>query len=216
MGRFLNADDTSYLGANGTALSYNLFAYCSNNPVMGYDPTGYWDWGGVIVGLGIIAATVITVTTFGIGTVAGAVVATAAISTGAVTTYAAATDSALVVDISYSQQVTIDQYAKVGGSMVVDFGGDGAYFYPHMGTGKGYSEGVSYSAGIVDNFDEPTDYAEWFVDANASCYIGFDHCWDPRVSHESATKATAVTFGIGASFGTGVDWYFDPLMLGEW
>ena len=25
-------------------LSYNLFAYCANNPVMGYDPYGTWDW----------------------------------------------------------------------------------------------------------------------------------------------------------------------------
>jgi hypothetical protein len=45
MGRFINADNTAYLGADGTLLSYNLFAYCGNNPVMGYDPTGHWDWG---------------------------------------------------------------------------------------------------------------------------------------------------------------------------
>ena len=28
IGRFINADDTAYLGADGTPLSYNLFAYC--------------------------------------------------------------------------------------------------------------------------------------------------------------------------------------------
>ena len=28
IGRFLNADDAIYLGANGTAVSFNLFAYC--------------------------------------------------------------------------------------------------------------------------------------------------------------------------------------------
>ena len=32
-------DDVSYLGANDR-LSYNLYAYCSNNPVMYVDPTG--------------------------------------------------------------------------------------------------------------------------------------------------------------------------------
>ena len=37
-GRFLNAD--GLLGANGDILSYNQFAYCSNTPIMGYDPTG--------------------------------------------------------------------------------------------------------------------------------------------------------------------------------
>jgi RHS repeat-associated protein len=39
-GRFINADDTDYLGASGTVLGYNLFAYCENNPVNCSDPTG--------------------------------------------------------------------------------------------------------------------------------------------------------------------------------
>ena len=39
-GRFINADDVSYLGASGTALSYNLFAYCENSPVNDVDLTG--------------------------------------------------------------------------------------------------------------------------------------------------------------------------------
>ena len=42
-GRFLNAD--GYINANGDITGFNMFAYCSNNPVMGYDPTGEWDWG---------------------------------------------------------------------------------------------------------------------------------------------------------------------------
>ena len=33
IGRFISADDVSYLGANGDLNSYNLYAYCSNNPV---------------------------------------------------------------------------------------------------------------------------------------------------------------------------------------
>ena len=45
VGRFVNADSIGYLGANGDLNSYNLYAYCSNNPVMGYDPMGTWDWG---------------------------------------------------------------------------------------------------------------------------------------------------------------------------
>ena len=39
--RFITMDDISYLGANGDLVSYNLFAYCSNNPVMYVDPTGH-------------------------------------------------------------------------------------------------------------------------------------------------------------------------------
>lgn len=38
--RFISPDDTSYLGANGDLVSYNLYAYCSNNPVNYTDPTG--------------------------------------------------------------------------------------------------------------------------------------------------------------------------------
>lgn len=45
-GRFINADDIAYLGADGALTGYNLFVYCNNNPIMGYDPAGYWNWGG--------------------------------------------------------------------------------------------------------------------------------------------------------------------------
>ena len=38
VGRFLNAD--IYINANGDLLGFNMFAYCSNNPVMGRDPSG--------------------------------------------------------------------------------------------------------------------------------------------------------------------------------
>ena len=44
IGRFISPDDISYLGANGDLNSYNLYAYCSNNPVMYVDPSGHlWD-----------------------------------------------------------------------------------------------------------------------------------------------------------------------------
>ena len=40
-GRFINADEATYLGASGTILGYNLFAYCGNNPVNMIDVTGF-------------------------------------------------------------------------------------------------------------------------------------------------------------------------------
>lgn len=39
-GRFLNADDVDYLGATGTQLSYNAFAYCENDVVNMADQSG--------------------------------------------------------------------------------------------------------------------------------------------------------------------------------
>ena len=40
-GRFINADDTAYLGYDSSPLSMNLFAYCENNPVNYADICGY-------------------------------------------------------------------------------------------------------------------------------------------------------------------------------
>lgn len=82
MGRFINADDTTYLGADGTQLSYNLFAYCANNPINRTDTYGNWSgWAtaGVIVGAALCIAAV-TVLTCGVGTatLAGAVAVGAA------------------------------------------------------------------------------------------------------------------------------------------
>ena len=39
LGRFINADDVSYLDPE-TIHGLNLYTYCLNNPVMGYDPSG--------------------------------------------------------------------------------------------------------------------------------------------------------------------------------
>ena len=55
-GRFINADDVSYLGADGSVLSYNLYVYCKNNPINGSDPTGHWSWKDVFK-----TATIVTV-----------------------------------------------------------------------------------------------------------------------------------------------------------
>ena len=39
-GRFINADDTAYLGYDSSPLSMNIFAYCENNPVNREDDGG--------------------------------------------------------------------------------------------------------------------------------------------------------------------------------
>ena len=210
--RFINAD--SYASTDSTdAISCNMFAYCGNNPNMEIDPTGYWSWGGVLAGLGIIAGTIIAVATFGVATPVGALVAGAAITAGAVTTYAAATDSTMVVDLSYSTQVGPNEYVKAGGAVVIDFENNEANAYPHVGGGFGYSEGISFSVGLVDNYEQPEDYAKHFVDINAGSSVGLDHCWNPLENHESSTQATSVTFSLGKSYGFGYDYYFDPIPL---
>ena len=94
VGRFINADAIAYLGADGTLLSYNLFTYCKNNPAMGYDPTGHWDWdlfgkilittiivAGCLTGVGAIAAAAATVTAASVTTAVTVSVATAGLAT---------------------------------------------------------------------------------------------------------------------------------------
>ena len=61
IGRFINADDNGYLGADGTLLSYNLFTYCKNNPTMGFDPSGHFSWTDVFNTAAIVTLTAIAV-----------------------------------------------------------------------------------------------------------------------------------------------------------
>ena len=79
MGRFINGDDVTNLGAEEGLTSFNLFAYCANNPVNRFDENGNWslpNWAKVVIGVGIIAAAAaVTVATGGAaaGTLAFAV-----------------------------------------------------------------------------------------------------------------------------------------------
>ena len=73
-GRFLNID--KICNADSAAINgLNLWAYCGNNPVMGYDPYGTWDWGRFWKGFAIVAvaavAIAVTVATLGTGSVVG-------------------------------------------------------------------------------------------------------------------------------------------------
>ena len=91
IGRFINADDVDYLGADGSPLSYSLFAYCKNNPVNGYDPSGTFDWGSLTQGGGWLATGVaalvvgVSVLTCGVATPLMVGVALATAGAGALT-----------------------------------------------------------------------------------------------------------------------------------
>ncbi len=67
VGRFITIDAIEYLDPESIN-GLNLYAYCGNNPVMGYDPDGTWDWGkfwknafGFMIGLALAAVAVLGV-----------------------------------------------------------------------------------------------------------------------------------------------------------
>jgi hypothetical protein len=85
-GRWLNADDVSYLDPSSVN-GLNLYTYCENNPVMGYDPNGtvnWWKVGAIaLVAAAVIGGTILTVATFGAGSVAGTIAISSAITLAA-------------------------------------------------------------------------------------------------------------------------------------
>ena len=64
VGRFISSDGLEYLGANSDLVAYNLYAYCSNNPISYTDPTGHF----------VITSTIIAIAIG--GAIAGALIST--------------------------------------------------------------------------------------------------------------------------------------------
>ena len=68
MGRYINADDVEFLGANGDVLSFNLFTYCDNNPVNKVDYNGNEPITLTIVGICFLVSALITLFTINLTT----------------------------------------------------------------------------------------------------------------------------------------------------
>ena len=95
MGRFISADDTNNLGAEGDVLSHNLYIYCLNNPVNRTDAQGEWsipNWAKIAIGaVALAGAVALTVATgggaaaiaVGVAKVVGSVALSTAVSAGA-------------------------------------------------------------------------------------------------------------------------------------
>lgn len=88
-GRWLSADSPSELKPENIT-ELNLFCYCNNNPILGYDPNGlinWWKLGAIILGaVAIVAAVAVTVATCGAASVAGTIAITSAITIASKTT----------------------------------------------------------------------------------------------------------------------------------
>ena len=77
VGRFITIDDLSYIDPE-TINGLNLYAYCTNNPVMNIDPNGTWSWKKFWKGVGNFVAAVVVVaavTALVVATAGGAAIA---------------------------------------------------------------------------------------------------------------------------------------------
>ena len=112
-GRFINAD--SIIGTGDNLACYNLFAYCNNNPVMGYDPDGRWTWSWkdraafgaalLVAGIAILLAVPTGGASIAVGTIA--ISSTTAIATGgalAITGVIMIGDALIQADVSYAKK----------------------------------------------------------------------------------------------------------------
>ena len=114
IGRFINPDDVSLLGANGDFASLNLYAYCGNNPVARADDGGeFWN---VVVGA-VIGGAINLVSSYLTAKVTGSKFTfadgVAAVATGALS--GALTGSVLPVStIGLITAVQRNAFAKMG------------------------------------------------------------------------------------------------------
>ena len=112
VGRFISPDDPAYIGANGDFISYNLYAYCSNNPVMGYDPQGTFDWKTCLSGVSLVSV--------GVGAiVAGGAILACASAPGLMVAIAVVTVAAGVLTVvngtaEIIESVTGDNFVRDG------------------------------------------------------------------------------------------------------
>ena len=220
--RFISAD--SYTSTGQGILSTNMFAYCGNNPVMGYDPTGHWDWGGFAVGVALVIGSCVALY-YGSWQAEPTLSATLAVmTTGVVMMYAAATDSVMVIDLSGTLQANRPIYGKAGGTLLIDFSEDEMFLYGHAGFGIGYSNAITYSVGLVRNYENPEDYSKHFIGGSVGGVMGVNHCWSPDYEYCDAPKATSLTFSkdlgigsmIGISIGAEYDYYSSPIPIFSW
>ena len=143
VGRFLNIDSLDYADSE-TINGLNLYAYCGNNPVMGYDPEGTWNWSafGLIAAI-VVSAVVGVALTIASGGIAGAVLGGAAIG------FSASATENLVTQVSTKGWENVDygQAWKEGGigAAVGAVSGFFSYGVSSIASAAGKSIGFAFS-----------------------------------------------------------------------
>ena len=210
VGRFLNAD--VYASTGQGILGNNMFAYCNNNPVMGYDPNGMINWGGVLVGLVVgVAAAAAIAATIAIAAAASPLIAVAGtavglVASGMLTEAAVVTTGCAIMEEPAVYDVTIVVgNDRSGASLVYDFGENTSDYYLHTGVQSKKDVSVTFGSGIVFGYDELGDYGGEFLDVSASAdykgvSFGVDYCTSPSNFTNGYKDSHAFLLTSGISF----------------
>ena len=120
VGRFLNMDSIEYADPESVN-GINLYAYCGNNPVMGYDPDGSWDWlrAIAVAALAVVAVAAIAAITVATGGAATPVIAGAVIGAGISGASSAVSQLATTGEVQWEQVLVDASIGAVSGA----FGG---------------------------------------------------------------------------------------------
>ena len=160
-GRFLNAD--VYINGNGDIIGFNLFAYCGNNPVMGYDPDGTFNWSGLKnLGNCFVKAAIIT------ACVGGAVLTLAAAITMTISSGGAGAIAVpAAIAIAANCIATATAVVAAAGATAVVVGGIGENIsYSHDSKG-----GNAYRGGSTYNKDGTRVDYESYSNGNGNAHL---------------------------------------------
>ena len=114
VGRFISRDSIEYADPV-TINGLNLYTYCGNDPVMGYDPEGTWNWlkalAVVVVAALVVVAIVATAGAAAIpATTTGAALATTALDLTAAAAGGAAFSGVLSISSQSDEEFSIKQF----------------------------------------------------------------------------------------------------------
>ena len=174
-GRFISSDSTNYLDFSND-YGINLFAYCNNNPVMGYDPMGK---------ISAIAVALI-------------LIGSAILLAAQTLVYGAVKKEPVVLDISGS----VGALAAVTGgvSFVIDFEKNIFEIYGHVGGSIGSGSGVSLGASKIYDYENAGDFAGGVINVGGGYYGGIDMSFNGKNLGVS-TIGGSVGVGKGAYIG---------------
>ena len=104
VGRFLNMDAIQYADPESVN-GLNLYAYCGDNPVMGYDPEGTWSWSGFWNVIAAVAVVVVVTAAVAVTAGAAAVAVGASSAVATAVTVGAAVGGTVVGGIEIANQI---------------------------------------------------------------------------------------------------------------